>query len=130
MEALLGAQLRAEDSLQPTVIDPGVLAGMPMPFVHPERAAYSGNNRAAELLLTYHADVSARRKADNTFLDDGGTPLHLAALSGSKYIAELLLTHKADVNAKTKNGTTPLHVALQYSHDDVAELLRQHGRHE
>jgi ankyrin repeat protein len=44
-------------------------------------------------------------------------------------VAELLLANKAEVNAKDKNGWTPLHWAAQGGHQDVAELLRQHGGH-
>ncbi len=42
----------------------------------------------------------------------------------------LLLANKADVNAKGIKGETPLHLAVIAKHDDVVELLRQHGGHE
>ncbi len=32
-----------------------------------------------------------------------------------------------DVNAKTKSGTTPLHFALGYSYNEIAELLIAKG---
>jgi ankyrin repeat protein len=45
-------------------------------------------------------------------------------------VAELLLTNKAAVNTMNDAGETPLHVAVAKGHNDVAELLRQHGGHE
>lgn len=45
-------------------------------------------------------------------------------------VVELLLANKADVNAKADNGATPLDIAAGGGHEDVVELLRQHGGHE
>jgi len=45
-------------------------------------------------------------------------------------MAELLLANKADVNAKDNKGYTPLYYAADKGHQDVVELLRQHGGHE
>jgi ankyrin repeat protein len=39
----------------------------------------------------------------------------------------LLLANNAEVNARAINGNTPLHLAVANGHEDVAELLRQHG---
>ena len=58
------------------------------------------------------------------------TPLHLAAVNGNRDVAELLLASKADVNAKTNRGLTPLGLALDKDHQEVAELLRRHGGEE
>jgi ankyrin repeat protein len=44
-------------------------------------------------------------------------------------VVELLLAHGAEVNARG-NGYTPFHMAVQKGHQDVAELLYQHGGRE
>jgi len=72
-----------------------------------------------ELLLVSGADVNAKDKY-------GQTPLLEAVGCDYKEIVELLLANKADVNATDFRGT-PLHVALEDFHDDIAQLLRQHG---
>jgi ankyrin repeat protein len=58
------------------------------------------------------------------------TPLHVAAVNGNKDVVELLLASKAHVNAKTNRGLTPLSLALDKDHHEVAELLRRHGGEE
>jgi ankyrin repeat protein len=39
----------------------------------------------------------------------------------------LLLHDEAKVNAKANNGDTPLRIAMVNGHEDVADVLRQHG---
>ncbi|HEY4029413.1 MAG TPA: ankyrin repeat domain-containing protein [Caulobacteraceae bacterium] len=56
------------------------------------------------------------------------TPLHFAAEHGHRPAAELLLAAGADVAARDKNGDTPLDRAEAMGHQDLAELLRRHGR--
>ena len=56
--------------------------------------------------------------------------MHWAAEFGRKDVAELLLASKAEVNAKDITGATPFHAAAALKHEDVAELLRQHGGHD
>jgi ankyrin repeat protein len=78
----------------------------------------------ARLLLAAKADVNAKDR-------EGQTSLYEAAYYGNKDMVALLLAHAADVNAKDNNGRTPLNAAEQDPHhEDVVELLRQHGGQE
>ena len=53
--------------------------------------------------------------------------MHYAAWRGDKEIVELLITKRADVNAKMDDGETPLDVAEEAEHTELADLLRKHG---
>jgi ankyrin repeat protein len=44
-------------------------------------------------------------------------------------VAGLLLANNAD-NPKNNDGDTPLHYAVMGSHNDIAELVPQHGGQE
>jgi ankyrin repeat protein len=72
------------------------------------------------------------------------SPLHYAAREDHKEIVELLIAKGANVNAKIlnveqvpvdsqaftnedKEGKTPLDLAIQYVHTEIADLLRKHG---
>jgi ankyrin repeat protein len=46
------------------------------------------------------------------------------------YSPKLLLINNARVNAKDDGYRTPLSLAVEGGHRDVAELLRQHGGRE
>jgi len=82
-------------------------------------AAREGHMEVAELLTTNGADVNAKDGV-------GRTPLHYAAYGGQKETAELLIGKGADVNAKGFGGT-PLDVAIEFRHPQIADLLRKHG---
>lgn len=51
------------------------------------------------------------------------------AASGTSNLStiELLMTHKAAVNVKTRDGRTPLYIAVENELDDVVSLLLEHG---
>jgi ankyrin repeat protein len=85
-------------------------------------AAQYGLYDAAALMLSYGAYVNAQN-------DVGRTPLHYAVDNGHKDFVKLLFSRNAIVNAKDNNGTTPLHLA-QYGHEDMVDLLRNHGAYE
>ncbi|MDB4805300.1 ankyrin repeat domain-containing protein [bacterium] len=55
------------------------------------------------------------------------TPLRLAAQYNQLEVVELLIAEGADVNAKDDFGRTPLDLAIQKSHPEIADLLRKHG---
>jgi len=98
-------------------------------------ASNHGDPQIADLLLANHADVKFKNKY-------GTTLLHLAVYDFpnqqiNKQTVEWLLAHGADVNAKDNDGKTPLGFLSMrsrshqfYRHQDIADLLRQHGGHE
>jgi len=83
-------------------------------------AVRSGNLKAAELLISYGAEIDAR---DN----DGATPLHCAVEGGNLDCIKLLISHSADVNVKNKQENTPLKWALEAEQEVVVGLLHRHG---
>ena len=44
-------------------------------------------------------------------------------------MAKLLIAHGADVNARTSDAKTPLSLALEKGHHEMATLLREQGAH-
>jgi uncharacterized protein len=85
-------------------------------------AAALGDQLAiAELLLSKGADVMARNTG-------GFTALHAAAFSGSLPIAKLLLDKGAVLeDSANKSGVTPMIVAGEENHVELAEFLIAQG---
>jgi len=58
----------------------------------------------------------------------------MAVLWGNIEVVILLISEGADINVESEyslhGGGTPLNIAIQRGHEDIAELLRQHGGHE
>lgn len=76
------------------------------------------------MLLDHGADV-------NTTQADDLTPLHEAAQNGMLDVARWLLDRGARVNPRlSSSGKTPLTLAIEHQHEDVAELLRGHDARE
>jgi len=87
-------------------------------------AAEGGQTRMVEALLQRSAETSRTDR-------EGKTPLHLAAKSGRAQIVQLLLAKGANVNARTYSfDPTPLSLAVEARHEDVANILRAHGGRE
>lgn len=85
-------------------------------------AAFGGNARAADILLSRGAavDVRAKNKLENT-------PLQVALLTEQAEVARLLVARGADVNATMAEGFTALHEAAQLGNTAIAALLLDHG---
>ena len=57
--------------------------------------------------------------------DNGYTPLAYASMKGNTRMVELLLRNGADPAQVTKEGDTPVELALRFGHGDVADVLKQ-----
>ena len=89
--------------------------------------AHSGP--CVEVLLAAGADVE-NPTANSRWVvlhNPGATPLYAAAFTGSLRCASLLLDAGAKVDARASNGKSPLLVACQEGHLEVAQLLSSHG---
>ena len=54
------------------------------------------------------------------------TPLHYVAYEGNPSEAKLLIDYGADVHAKSRDGKTPLDVAIDEKNEDVINFLKQY----
>ncbi len=54
----------------------------------------------------------------------GATPLHAAARRGPGALVELLLRNGADATVTTRDGDTPVELALRLGHSEVADMLK------
>ncbi len=84
--------------------------------------AIKGGGEVAILLIAKGADVNAK---DTT----GQTPLHLSANFGRKDVVEILIAKDADVNVQAGSDNA-LSLAKQKGHQEVVELLLEHGAKE
>ena len=57
--------------------------------------------------------------------DNGYTPLAYASMKGNTRMVELLLRNGADPAGSTKEGDTPVELALRFGHGEVADVLKQ-----
>jgi ankyrin repeat protein len=86
--------------------------------------AAKGHKDVVELLLANGANTDAR---DNERYGSRSA-LHLAASEGREDVAELLLENGADANAKGCSGETPLGLAPEEGHKDLANCCWPTGR--
>ena len=75
--------------------------------------------------LVYVQKVLSMNYDPNLHHDNGYTPLAYAAMKGSVPMIDLLLRNGADPNQMTKQGDTPVEIALRMLHAECAELLKQ-----
>ncbi|VDN20824.1 unnamed protein product, partial [Dibothriocephalus latus] len=85
-------------------------------------AAQEDRVNVAQQLVAAGADISAVSVA-------GYMPLHTACHFGRLNMVRYLLSlaGRGDVNRTTKMGCTPLHLAAQQGHSQIAHLLLEHG---
>ncbi len=72
-------------------------------------------------------DLALEKGDPNEKLHDGGTLLHLAAAKKDTKLAAALVKAEANVNFRTSTGMTPLLVAIDHQHADVAAVLIDGG---
>ncbi len=82
-------------------------------------AAINGDLVGVQAELDKGVDVNAKDEF-------GSTPLHPATYSGHKEVVELLIANGANVNTKDQ-GWTPLDIAIEFEHSEIADILRKHG---
>jgi ankyrin repeat protein len=61
----------------------------------------------------------------NSINERSETLLHLAAMYGRTYAVQMLLEKGASVNVVTADNKTPLHLALENGHEQIANLLTE-----
>ncbi len=74
--------------------------------------------------LVYCQKVLSMNFDPNLHHDNGYTPLAYAAMKGSLPMIELLLRNGADPQQTTKEGDTPVELALRFGHAEVADGLK------
>ena len=75
--------------------------------------------------LVYAQKVLSMNFDPNLLHDNGYTPLAYAAMKGSLPMIELLLRNGADPVQVTKEGDTPVELALRMGHAEVADALKR-----
>jgi ankyrin repeat protein len=95
--------------------------------VTPLHAALFGRQVEAALLLVERgADVTLARGGAG-MKRAGWTPLHYAAGMGFSALVQPLLDRGADPSHRDEEGRTPLDVAMDADHSDIADVLRSRG---
>ena len=78
--------------------------------------------------LVYAQKVLSMNFDPNLHHDNGYSPLAYAAMRGSLPMIELLLRNGADPTQTTKEGDSPVELALRFGHAEVADALKQARR--
>jgi len=75
--------------------------------------------------LVYVQKVLSMNFDPNMHHENGYTPLAYAAMKGSVPMLDLLLRNGADASQLTKEGDTPVELALRMGHAEAADLLKR-----
>ena len=78
--------------------------------------------------LVYAQKVLAMNFDANLHHDNGYTPLAYAAMKGNPPMIELLLRNGADPGIATREGDSPVELALRMGHNEIADMLKQARR--
>ncbi len=74
----------------------------------------------AQLLLVHGAEINEGSKLRTT-------ALHVAVFREHREMVKWLLSKGADVHARTRDGATPMDLAVAEGYELIIELLRQYG---
>lgn len=75
--------------------------------------------------LVYAQKVIGMEFDANLHHENGYTPLAYAAMKGNPQMVELFLRHGANPLMATKDGDSPVELALRFGHGDVADILKK-----
>jgi uncharacterized protein len=75
--------------------------------------------------LVYAQKVLSMHFDPNLHHDNGYTPLAYAAMKGSVPMVDLLLRNGASAALATREGDTPVELALRFGHADAADVLKR-----
>ena len=75
--------------------------------------------------LVYAQKVLSMNFDANLLHENGYTPLAYAAMKGNPQMVELFLRNGADPSQTTKEGDTPVELALRMGHNEVADFLKR-----
>lgn len=78
------------------------------------------NNYALQQLLTFGADASYKNK-------EYMSVLHLAVLKKDIVTVKIILKYTKAINSQTKDGSTPLHYAVNFQQAEISKLLLDNG---
>ena len=123
LAALAGQHFRTAELLRRNGADSNVRGREMMTPLH--SAAYYGDLEVVQKLIEYDADIDVDAQDEQ-----GRTPLYL--LSEGLHLKDhgvihLLVDRGADVNARAKDGSRPLHMALNWGAIKVVRMLLEHG---
>ncbi len=95
--------------------------------VTPLHAALFGRQVDAALLLIEGGADATLARGGSGWKRAGWTPLHYAAGMGFSALVQPLLERGADPTRADEEGKTPLDVAIDANHSDIATVLRSRG---
>jgi ankyrin repeat protein len=84
------------------------------------KAAEGGFFETVKLLNESFTDLKA-------FEEKGMTVLHHAAVKGNLEVIEYLMLRGAEINQKTRNGKTPMALAVESRKTEAAGLIERYG---
>lgn len=84
-------------------------------------AIAGGHRDIVRTLIAAGADVNHR------YEEQEFSPLLAAAADGDPEVVRVLLDAGADMSARTKDGKTPVSLAVERGHAEIADLLRERG---
>lgn len=114
----------------PTVVDFLLTAGADPNLAARNPMRVAPLHSAAAHLRPYVSFTIARQllihgAAADALQEGGWTALHQAAAAGNAELVDLLLACGADPGARNAGGKTPIDVAIEKNHQEVAGLLRR-----